>query len=201
MKQTVYIVDDDRAIREALLELLEVAGFSARAFADGASFLEAYPVDDGAGCVLLDVAMPGMSGQEVQATLKARGAQIPVLFLTGHGNVPMAVRAVQQGALDFLEKPLGSDALLERVSRALLLDLERRMALEDEHQLKRRYARLSQRERQVMRLVVSGMQNKDIARKLELSTRTVETHRKHAMHKMGAANLAELIRIAADCGD
>jgi two-component system response regulator FixJ len=201
MKPIVYIVDDDKAIRESLLELLEVTGFSVRAFTDGASFLAAYAVDDGAGCVLLDVAMPGMSGHEVQASLQARGAQIPILFLTGHGNIPMAVDALHQGALDFLEKPVRSEILLERVSRALVLDMERRTALADEQQLKQRYARLTQRERQVMRLVVSGMQNKEIARKLALSPRTVETHRKHVMHKMGAVRLAELISIAADCDD
>ena len=200
MKPTVYIVDDDRAIRESLLELLEVAGFSARAFADGASFLAAYQ-GDGAGCVLLDVAMPGMSGQEVQAGLQARGVQIPILYLTGHGSIPMAVRALHQGALDFLEKPIPSDVLLERVSRALVLDMERRTVLADEQQLKQRYARLSQRERQVMGLVISGKQNKEIARILDLSRRTVETHRKHVMHKMGADNLAELVRIATDCVD
>jgi len=200
MKPTVYIVDDDQGIREALVQLLEIAGFSVKTFADGASFLAAYQ-QDCAGCVLLDVAMPGMSGHEVQAELLARGEQVPIVFLTGHGDVPMAVRSLRQGALDFLEKPVRTDVLLERVSRALVLDMERRSAQASLQQLQRRYARLSQREREVMKLVVSGMQNKEIARSLQLSPRTVETHRNHVMHKMGAANLAELISLAIDCSD
>lgn len=200
MTPTVYVVDDDPAIRRALTQLLEVAGFRVEPHADGPAFLAACG-EACAGCVLLDVAMPGMSGHEVLARLRSRGIHIPVVFLTGHGDVPMAVRSLQAGALDFLEKPIRSDVLLERVSRALVLDMERRTAANSAQQLQQRFARLTPRERQVMDLVVAGNSNKVIARELELSPRTVESHRTNVMHKIGVSNLAELVRIVNDLAD
>jgi len=194
---TVFIVDDDAAIRDALVQLLEAAGLRAEAHAGGPAFLDAYA--DQPGCLLLDMAMPGMSGLDVQAALKARGTAIPVLFLTGHGDIPMTVRAVQAGAVDFLEKPIKGGALLERVRRALKLDQEWRQAQDRVQAVRQCHARLSPREREVMMLAVTGLTSKQIAQHLGISPRTVEVHRTHVMHKMGAANLAELINLAASC--
>jgi len=194
---TVFIVDDDAAMRDALVQLLEAAGLRAEAHAGGPAFLDAYA--DQPGCLLLDMAMPGMSGLDVQAALKARGTAIPVLFLTGHGDIPMTVRAVQAGAVDFLEKPIKGGALLERVRRALKLDQEWRQAQDRVQAVRQCHARLSPREREVMMLAVTGLTSKQIAQHLGISPRTVEVHRTHVMHKMGAANLAELINLAASC--
>ncbi|MBW8459043.1 MAG: response regulator [Thiobacillus sp.] len=198
MNQTVFVVDDDAAMRDALVELLETAGLQVEAHADGPAFLAAYEADR-TGCLLLDMAMPGMTGLEVQAALNTRGLTIPTLFLTGHGDIPMAVRAVQTGAVDFLEKPIQGAALLERVQRALALDLEWRQTLGRTQDIQQHYARLSSRERECMTFIAAGLTSKEIARELGISPRTVEVHRTHVMHKMGAANLAELLNMAACC--
>ena len=198
MNQTVFIVDDDAAMRDALAQLLETAGLQAEAHADGPAFLAACEADR-PGCLLLDVAMPGMTGFEVQAALNARGLTIPTIFLTGHGDIAMAVRAVQAGAVDFLEKPIQGAALLERVQRALALDLEWRQTQGRTQAIQQRYARLSSRERECMALIASGLTSKEVARELGISPRTVEVHRTHVMHKMGAVNLADLVNMAACC--
>lgn len=198
MTQTVFIVDDDAAIRDALTQLLETASLQVETHADGPAFLAAY-VGDRPGCLLLDMAMPGMSGLEVQAALRARGFAIPVVFLTGHGDIPMAVRTLQAGAVDFLEKPIQGALLLERVQRALKLDEEWRQTQGRTQDIQQRHARLSSREREVMELAVSGLTCKEIAQKLGISPRTIEVHRTHVMHKMGASNLAELVNMAACC--
>jgi two-component system response regulator FixJ len=198
MSPTVHVVDDDAALREALVQLLEAAGLEVESHADGRSFLAAL-TEDRPGCVLLDVAMPGMSGLEVQTELKARGLHLPVVFLTGHGDIPMAVRAVQSGAVDFLEKPIPGNALLDRVRRALARDEERRHTVAIRREIAERCLRLTPREREVMAMVVGGRSSKDIGRQLGISARTVEAHRIHVMHKMGAANLAELVGMAAHC--
>lgn len=196
----VFVVDDDAALREALCQMLEGAGLASECYADGESFLARYR-DDRPGCLLLDMAMPGMSGMEVQKALKARELVIPIVFLTGHGDIPMAVKAVQAGAVDFLEKPVQGDVLLDRVRRALGLDREYRASREDSRAARRQYARLTPREKEVMALVMAGLPSKAIANRLGLSHRTVEIHRAHVMHKMGAANLLELVRLSALCGD
>jgi FixJ family two-component response regulator len=198
MTPTVFVVDDDAALREALVQLLEAAGLHVESHPDGEAFLAAYEPGR-SGCLLLDVAMPGMTGLEVQAELERRGNEIPVVFLTGHGDIPMAVRAVQAGAVDFLQKPMTGAALLERVRRALALDLERRHAKALSREIAERAGRLSPRERQVMALVVAGSSSKEVARLLGISVRTVEAHRTHVMHKMGATNLAELVAMAVNC--
>jgi FixJ family two-component response regulator len=198
MNQTVFVVDDDDAMRDALVQLLETAGLQVEAHAGGPAFLAAYEADR-PGCLLLDMAMRGMSGLEVLAALNARGLTIPTIFLTGHGDIPMAVRAVQAGAVDFLEKPIQGAALLERVQRALALDLEWRQTQGRTQSIQQRYARLSSRERECMALIASGLTSKEIARELGISPRTVEVHRTHVMHKMGAANLADLLNMAACC--
>lgn len=200
MTPIVYIVDDDAAVREALQHFLEGAGFNVEAFADGASFLAACS-EDCAGCVVLDLSMPGMNGHEVQNALKARGVHIPLVFLSGQGHIPSVVKAVQGGAVDFLEKPVEGDALLDRVSKALALDKERRRIQEVIRDTRQRHARLSPREREVMVLVIAGLSSKEIARDLGLSPRTVEQHRAHVMYKMGAGNITELVNMAAHCID
>ncbi len=198
MSQTVFIVDDDAAIRDALTQLLEAAGLLVESHAGGAAFLEAYQ-EDRPGCLLLDMSMPGMSGLEVQAALRARALAIPVVFLTGHGDVPLAVRSLQAGAVDFLEKPIQGALLLERVRRALRLDQDWRRTQGRTQAIQQRHARLSAREREVMELAVAGLTCKEMAQKLGISPRTIEVHRTHVMHKMGAANLAELVNMAACC--
>jgi two-component system response regulator FixJ len=198
MNPTVFVVDDDAAMRDALAQLLETAGLQVETHADGPAFLAAYEADR-TGCLLLDMAMPGMTGLEVQAALNTRGLNIPIIFLTGHGDIPMAVQAVQAGAVDFLEKPIQGAALLERIQRALTLDEEWRHTLGRAQAIQQRYASLTSRERECMALAVSGHTSKEIARDLGISPRTVEVHRTHVMHKMGAANMAELVNMAACC--
>jgi two-component system response regulator FixJ len=200
VRPTVYVVDDDPGVRESLRMLLEQAGLLVETYPDGQSFL-AVCTPESSGCVLLDLAMPGMDGQAVQAALIASAIELPVLFLTGCGDIPTAVDAVQAGALDFLEKPIRSEVLLDRVQSALASDAERRDEARRLQDLRRRYERLSPREREVMALLTSGLSNKEIARKLDLSPRTVETHRAHVMHKMGVGNTAELIAVALQCID
>ncbi|MDZ7754111.1 MAG: response regulator [Gammaproteobacteria bacterium] len=197
-RPTVFVVDDDEPMREALEQYLESAGFTTLCFADGPTFLAA--VDDGAaGCALLDVAMPGMSGHEVHSALKAREVGLTVMFLTGHGDVPGAVNAVRNGAVDFLEKPVRAQDLLEAVTKALEVDEVRRQARAYAEDVRHRYGRLSPREREIMVLVVDGLTNKEIARSLGLSPRTVEAHRTHVMNKMAADGLTDLVRMAACC--
>ncbi|MHB1215226.1 MAG: response regulator transcription factor [Thiobacillus sp.] len=198
MKPTVFVVDDDAAIRDALSQLVETAGLQVESHAGGVAFLEAY-VEYRPGCVLLDMAMPDMTGLEVQAALNTRGFAIPIVFLTGHGDIPMAVKAVQAGAVDFLEKPLQGAVLLERIQRALAMDQEWQQTRGRCQAIRQRYARLSGREREIMGLAVSGLTSKEIARKLEISPRTVDVHRTHVMHKMGADNVADLVNMAAAC--
>jgi FixJ family two-component response regulator len=198
MNPTVFVVDDDAAMRDALAQLLETAGLQVEVHADGPAFLAGFEASR-PGCLLLDMAMPGMNGFEVQAALNARGLSIPIIFLTGHGDIPMAVQAVQAGAVDFLEKPIQGAALLERVQRALALDEEWRHTLGRTQAIQLRYAGLTPRERECMALAVSGRTSKEIARELGISPRTVEVHRTHVMYKMGAANMAELVNMAACC--
>lgn len=194
----VFVVDDDEDLRDAMGNLLEVYGFRFELFADAAQFLARYHPGL-PGCLLLDIAMPGMSGMELQAELKARAIEIPIIFITGHGDVSTAVQAVQQGAFDFLEKPVRGQRLLERVQAALDADRQARLLRDSTRSARENYARLSPREQQVLALVAAGMSSKVIAKELGLSHRTIEAHRANIMHKMGASNLAELIGMAAAC--
>lgn len=198
MSQTIFVVDDDAAMRDSLTQLLEAAGLEVETHAAGPDFLAAY-AENRPGCLLLDMAMPGMTGLEVQAALKSRGFAIPILFLTGHGDIPLTVRALQAGAVDFLEKPIQGTTLLDRVQRALRLDEEMRLAEDRVQAIQQRFERLSVREREVMALMVSGLTSKEIARELGISPRTVEVHRTHVMHKMAATNLPELVNMATVC--
>lgn len=196
----VYIVDDDEAMRESLLALVESAGWSARGFQSGADFLGACQ-PEWRGCVLLDIRMPGPSGLAVQTELARRGITLPIVFLTGHGDVPMAVRALKAGAEDFLEKPVSPDVLLARLAAVLALNEAPSMRSEQAREVRARYQRLTERERQVMALVVAGKPNKDIARALRISHRTVEIHRARMMRKMEADTAMALAAMAALCRD
>ena len=193
MPQTVFVVDDD-AVRNSLRMLLKSAGVHAEASASAQEFLSTYEVTQ-PGCLVLDVRMPGMSGLEMQHELNLRGATIPVIFITGHGDIPMAVEAMQHGAFDFLQKPFRDQELLDRVQRALIRDADYRARLRQTDRIRERLASLSPREREVLNLVTQGKANKMVAGDLGVSQRTVEIHRAHVMQKMEAGSLAELVRM------
>ncbi len=186
-KPVVHVVDDDEALRDSLRWLLESAGRNVATYATAESFLAAYKPEQ-AGCLVLDVRMPGMSGLELQDRLKRRGYGIPIIFITGHGDVPMAVNAVKRGALEFIEKPFNDEAFLLLIKNALAVDAETRRVTE-------RLATLTPREREVMELIVAGKRNQDIAAALSINIKTVEAHRASVMRKTRADSLAELVRI------
>ena len=194
LPQTVFVVDDDDAVRNSLKLLLKSAGLHAEVFGSAPEFLSKYE-DAQPGCLVLDVRMPGMSGLELQEELNRRGAMLPVIFITGHGDVPMAVEALQHGAFDFLQKPFRDQELLDRVQRALARDAENRTRLRHTDRIRERLASLSPREREVLELVTQGKANKMVAGDLGVSQRTVEIHRAHVMQKMEAGSLAELVRM------
>lgn len=195
--QTIFVVDDDAAVRDSLRTLLETAGVRVRTFALPGEFLEACG-EDMAGCILLDVRMPGMSGLEVQRRLIQRGIRTPIIFITGHGDVATAVSAIKAGAVDFLEKPLREEILLDRVRMALELDKRYRAPRGQGGHILERISLLTPRERTVMDLVVSGKSNKLIALELGLSQKTIEVHRAHVMAKLRAKSLAELVRFVLE---
>ena len=197
--KVVCIVDDDEAVRESLQVLLETMGYTVRAFESGPDFLEACAALE-AGCALLDVRMPKMNGMEVQQRLNDIRSDLPVIIVTGHGDVTMAVQAMRAGAIDFIEKPFGEEALLASVENALtLVDQEKRQA-ETVAAVKRDLERLTPREREVLDQLIVGHANKVIARILDCSPRTVEIHRARVMEKMGAASVAHLVRMALAAG-
>jgi FixJ family two-component response regulator len=193
-KPTVYIVDDDDGMRRALSVLMTTVGYNAVAFARPAEFLAKYDAA-APGCLVLDVRMPEMSGLEVQQQLNRTGAMIPVILMTGHGDIPMAVQAMKDGAFDFLQKPFRDQDLLDRINAALKLDAENRLNVERHADLKRREESLTTREHEVLALVVDGRANKVIAIDLGLSERTVEIHRANVMEKMGARSVAHLVKM------
>lgn len=195
----VCIVDDDRAVRDSMLMMLKTAGYAVKAFASAEEFLNEY-VSEETGCLILDVRMPGKSGLELQELLTSRQSRVPVIFVSGHGDVPVSVRAIKGGALDFLEKPFSRETLLRRVQEALEIATRRRESEQDRQHLQQRFDKLTSREREVLMHVVAGRRNKEIAKLLEISHRTVELHRTRMMEKMSAHSLPELISIAVRCG-
>lgn len=195
----VYIVDDDDAMRHSLEWLLKPLGLEVRAFASASAFLQGYDRDRIA-CLVSDVRMPGMSGLELHEELCRSGSPIPVIIITGHGDVPMAVRAMRTGALDFIEKPLNNQVLIERIHEALRLSRARRAEAEQIAPIVARLGGLTAREREVARLVATGKQNKMIAHELGISLKTVEIHRHNAMDKMGASTGADLARMLTLAG-
>lgn len=192
--QTVYVVDDDKLIRTQLVGLLERAGIAAKAYASAFVFLAELDSEQ-RGCLLLDVNMPGMTGLELQAVLAKRGIRLPIVFLTGYGTIPMAVDAIKAGATGFLEKPIDNRFLLEAVMRAFEED-SRLRAREDEQSARQQLlGKLTPRELQVMDCLIGGKSNKEIARTLDISVRTVEIHRAHVMEKLSADSVADVVRL------
>jgi len=196
---TVFVVDDDRAVRESLALLVQSVGLEVETFASAGEFLDAYRPDR-RGCLITDIRMPGMSGLELQERLTEDGYHIPVIVLTGFGDVPAAVRALKGGAVDFVEKPFNPQALLDLVQQALVRDTELREQAAREADLAERMALLTPREGEIMALVVAGKANKVIAIDLSISERTVELHRGRIMRKMQARSVAELMRIVLPPG-
>ena len=193
--KTVFVVDDDAAVRQGLRFMLRVAEYDVEAFPSARSFLENYDPRRG-GCLLLDVQMPQMTGLDLQQRLNVRGWRIPVIFITGHGTVPLAIAAMKAGAFDFIEKPLREDSLLESIERALRWNDRAYEERLERASLQVRAALLTPREREVFELVVAGEPNKVIARHLGISFRTVELHRAHIVEKLHARSLSDLIRMA-----
>lgn len=190
----VYVVDDDEAVRDAIRLLLHSVGLQVETFDSPLTFLErAVAIEQ--GCLVLDVRMPAMSGLELQQRLKQQGVPIPIIFITGHGDVPMAVQAMQAGAFDFLQKPFRDQDLLDRIGEALAADRNRCAGSQIQDSIRHRLGLLSAREREVLDKVVQGCANKVIAADLNLSQRTVEIHRARVMEKMEAQSLAELVRM------
>ncbi|HYM35623.1 MAG TPA: response regulator FixJ [Steroidobacteraceae bacterium] len=200
LRPTVFIVDDDTAVRDALKFLLRSVGHPVETFASAQDFLDAYR-DDRPGCMVLDIRMPGMSGLELQEKLVERRSILPIIFITGHGDVPMAVEAMQAGAMDFIQKPFRDQDLLDRINQALDKDAAMRRSIKELNSIRERLASLTPREREVMDLVVHGKANKVIAGDLDLSQRTVEIHRARVMEKMQASSLAHLVRMVIEIGE
>jgi FixJ family two-component response regulator len=192
-ESTVYIIDDDEAVRDSLHLLLQAVGQPAVTFSSARDFLAAYH-EQLSGCIVLDIRMPDMSGLELQALLKQRHCFLPIIFITGHGDIPIAVQALKEGALDFLQKPFEDQALLELIRKALELDNTRRTASLAIKEILGRITALTKREREILQHVIAGKANKVIAADIHLSQRTVEIHRARVMEKMQAKSLAHLVR-------
>ena len=198
-EQVVFVVDDDEAVRKGISLLLKSVSIQTETFGSAQEFLSAYSPNR-PGCLVLDVRMPGMSGLDLQDHLAEQDIRLPIVIITGHGDVPMAVRAVKMGAVDLIEKPFRDQVLLECVQKALQLDKELRKDAEERAGIKERLSDLTPREHQIMQMVVTGKPNKVIARELGLSQKTVEFHRAHVMAKTEAGSVAELVRLALKVG-
>jgi len=190
----IFIVEDDDAVRESLQLVLESLGHTVSAFASAGDFLATFNTDL-AGCLVLDIRMPGMNGMELQRKLNDNNSMLPIIFVTGHGDVPMAVEAMQQGAFDFIQKPYREQQLLEKIERALALDKENRESLHQRQAILAHLQELTPREMDVLLLMVEGKANKVIAADLDISQRTVEIHRARVMEKLRANSLAHLVRM------
>ncbi len=197
--QVVFVVDDDEAVRDSVAMLLASAGLVCETYDSALAFLgalDACPARAEAGCIVLDVRMPGMSGLELQRELNSRHVGTPIVFVTGYGDVPMAVEAMKRGAADFIAKPFAGEELIERVRAAVAASADQRAASQEIASIRERAATLSPREREVFERVAAGQANKVVAIDLGVSERTVEIHRSRVMKKMGARNLASLVRMS-----
>ncbi len=192
---TVFVIDDDADVRASIQGLLKSAGLRSESFERAEQFLQRKPPDI-PSCLILDVSLPGINGLDFQEQLRSAGLQIPIIFLTGYGDIPMSVKAMKSGAVEFLTKPLKRHTLLDAIQQALARDSVRRKEQADNALLQKRYDMLSRRQHQVMRLVVSGLLNKQIASELGTTLVTVKLHRAQVMRKMQARSLAELVRMA-----
>ncbi|KAA0133567.1 response regulator transcription factor [Gimesia chilikensis] len=191
---TVFVVDDDPAIRKSLRWLIESVGLKVQTHELASEFLESYSPDH-PGCLVLDVRIPGMSGLELQEKLRERGYDIPVIIVSGYGDVPMAVRAMKAGAVDFLEKPVSDQVLLDYIQKGIERDIQNKANREQNKELVERKATLTRRENEVMKYVVSGFSSREIAEKLNVSFKTVEAHRAKIMKKMQAKSVPKLIQM------
>jgi len=196
----VHVVDDDDSVRTAVVRLLQAAGYEARGYASAGEFLLGRSDRNAPGCVVLDVRLPGPSGLDLQEALARLEVPLPIVFLTGHGDIPMSVRAMKAGAVDFLTKPVSREALLAAVRTAVARDADTRAAREGLRGLRDRYESLTPREREVFAGIVAGRLNKQIAAELGTAERTIKAHRAHVMEKMDVASVAELVRIAGQLG-
>lgn len=194
VEQTVFIVDDDDAVRDSIKEIVESIGLAAETFKSGQSFLDSHSLNK-PGCLVLDVRMARMGGLAVQAKLKELGSSIPIVFITGHGDIDIAVEAMKAGAVDFIQKPYHEQNLLDCINKALELDAQNREAADKHEALQGHLARLTEREREVMDLLVQGLTNKAIAGQLDISPRTVEVHRHRILEKCGVKSVTHLVRL------
>jgi RNA polymerase sigma factor (sigma-70 family) len=197
---TVFIVDDDAAVRKSLMRLLNSAGYRPEGCASAEEFLDHWERNPTPGCVLLDIQMPGLDGLQLQQKLQACAVSIPIIFITGYGDIPMSVRAMRAGAVDFLPKPFRDEDLLGAVQQAILRDRQQRAEREDREAVEKRYAALTPREREVLALVVQGLLNKQIAAALGASEKTIKIHRSRVMEKMKVQSVADLVRAAERIG-
>ncbi len=203
MKKTslmTFIVDDDPSVRKGLERLIKSAGFKVETFASAEEFLECKPYRGGPSCLVLDVSMPGLSGIDLQKELTRKGMSLPIIFITGHGNIPMSVKAMKNGAVDFLPKPFNDKELLSAIDRAIDKDIEKLKKHSETAKIQRRINTLTPREYDVLRWVITGMLNKQIAAKLKVTEKTVKVHRGRVMQKMRVLSVAELVRLTQKCG-
>lgn len=198
-EKTVFVVDDDPAVRDSLSLFFDSKGYAVRAFDSAMAFLDGYKAIE-PSCLLLDIRMPGMDGMELQETMAKRNIRIPTIFITGHGDITMAVRAIKKGACDFIEKPFDNNALLKCIEAAISLSQEKHLLNTRISGITKHYKQLTPREKEVMAQVVNGLSNKQIAEKLYISHRTVEIHRRRVMNKMQASSISDLISMAIACG-
>ncbi len=198
-KTLVYLVDDDFSVRDSLSLLIESTGQAVRCFESADDFLANFDPDQ-AGCLILDVRMPNMTGLELQEELARKDFAIPIIFISGHADVPDSSKAFRAGAVDYMEKPFDSEVLLRRMQEAIQKDLETRVQFAEKRKLKKRLSQLTPREREVYTLIVKGLSNKEVAKQLNISNRTIDVHRSKIMEKMDAEDLAELTVMAMHCG-
>jgi len=195
-EQTVFVVDDDAAVRDSIAELVDSVGLRTEGYASASGFLDAFEPER-PGCLVLDVRMADMSGLVLQQRIKALGATIPVIVLTGHGDIPMAVEAMKAGAVDFLQKPYRDQALLDSINAALSLDAETRRSIAAADSFERCLAALTEREREVLDHLLAGRTSKQTAKALEISPRTAEAHRRNLLRKFGVGSAKDLLRMSA----
>jgi two-component system response regulator FixJ len=195
IKPSVYLIDDDPGIQDSVRRLLKSVGLPLQTFTTAQEFLEKYDPATSVGCLVLDIRMPGMSGLELQQRLRERGDDMPIIIVSGHADVPMTVRAIKAGAVDFLEKPYNEQVLLDRIQDAIQQDVERRTEQTERGEIERRMKTLTPREREVLDLLVSGKPNKTIASDLNISRKTLDIHRGKVLQKMEAETVADLVRM------
>jgi len=196
---TVFVIDDDASVRKSLSRLLGSLGFQTETFPSAEQFLERAHYD-GVGCIILDVRMPGLSGMDLQEELNKADYHMPIIFITGHGDIPTSVEAMKKGAVDFLPKPFDDEQLLQAVKAAIEKDRNARAAHAEVDEIRRRIELLTSREYEILRYIITGMLNKQIASELEIAEKTVKVHRGRVMEKLGADSVAELVRLAEKAG-